>query len=49
MRFLLFDAPGETAEFVQGALDAMVCTVQLDAVHEGSRLPQASAGTMCDG
>lgn len=49
MWFLLFDAPGEPAEFVHGTLQTGVRAVQINAVDEGSRLPPAPAGTLSDG
>jgi hypothetical protein len=49
MWFLLFDAPGEPAEFVHGTLQTVVRAVQIDAVHQGSRLPPAPGGTMGNG
>ncbi len=49
MGFLLFDAPGKAAEFIQGVLEAMVCTIEIDAVDHGSRLSPAPAGTTGDG
>jgi len=49
MRFLLFDAPGKPAEFIQSALQTVVCPVQPGAVYQGSRLPPAPGGTTGDG
>jgi len=49
MWFLLFDAPGEPAEFVHGMLQTVVRAVQINAVDEGSCLPPAPAGTTGDG
>ena len=49
MGFLLFDAPCETAEFVQCVLEAMVCPVQIDTVHHGGCLPPAPAGATGNG
>ena len=49
MWFLLFNAPGEPAEFIHGTLQTVVRAVQIDAVHQGSRLPPALASSLSDG
>ena len=41
---LLFYAPGESAEFVQGVVDAMASLVNGYAIHQAGGLPPASTG-----
>jgi len=49
MGCLLFDAPCETAEFIQSVLEAMMCSVQIDSIDPGSCLPPAAAGSAGNG
>jgi hypothetical protein len=46
---LLFYAPRESAEFVQGVLDAMASLVNGYTIHQAGGLPPAPAGTTGDG
>src|SRR3974377_629313 len=49
MGFLLFDAPRETGEVLQGVLEATIGTVRTDTIDQGSRLSPATAGPAGDG